>query len=160
MLPCQFCRFTPTCVGTMLDYSIRRAMAHGSPPRVWGQLLRVAHQRGIRTVHPHVCGDNKARRVSILALGGSPPRVWGQLNAHLFSSLSQRFTPTCVGTIFVPVTRSYNATRFTPTCVGTMATSAIARLISAVHPHVCGDNAAACKCRRVKHGSPPRVWGQ
>ncbi len=31
---------------------------------------------------------------------------------------------------------------------------------AAVHPHVCGENATADRCRSPTAGSPPRVWGK
>ncbi len=71
-------RFTPTCVGTTSPKTTRGTRVFGSPPRVWGQQLRLARRsRRTRftptcvgttstrdflstnfTVHPHVCGDN------------------------------------------------------------------------------------------------------
>jgi hypothetical protein len=50
--------------------------------------------------------------------------------------------------------------RFTPMCVGTTNSLAKTIALSAVHPHVRGDNL----CRQVAlmkmFGSPPRAWGQ
>ena len=90
-------RFTPTCVGTTTPGDVSNTM---------------------KTVHPHVRGDNRLKRSEILrpegspprAWGqrvrtwqtdqryGSPPRAWGQLPCRPPLSRSNRFTPTCVGT--------------------------------------------------------------
>ena len=70
----------------------------GSPPRVWGKhevpettyrlgrftptcVGKTAGNMGLRKpsqVHPHVCGENEARRRQKLHAEGSPPRVWGK----------------------------------------------------------------------------------
>ena len=156
---CTVVRFTPTCVGTIhrclvqflrfpvhphvcgdnCGQSARSADLYGSPPRVWGQYVRVSAGSGCqrftptcvgtipaiaanyptRSVHPHVCGDNDGRGIVEDDTLGSPPRVWGQLLEHRADGAPYRFTPTCVGTM-ICVRRSFEA--------------------------VCG--------------SPPRVWGQ
>ena len=85
-------RFTPTCVGKRL-FLCRWMSALGSPPRAWGRAPQAeeAHLDGRFTptcvgkrtstrlerapVHPHVRGDEAARRYPAL----------------------HRFTPTCVG---------------------------------------------------------------
>ena len=49
--------------------------------------------------------------------------------------------------------------RFTPTRVGTTLRRATSAVISAVHPHACGDHGVwGCRIPRSP-GSPPRVWG-
>ncbi len=131
----------------------------GSPPRVWGQQQRQAldlrKHRFTPTrvgtteaqnaawasiaVHPHACGDNKARDIRAQGAVGSPPRVWGQL----------------VGD---PVGRG--EVRFTPTRVGTTLSVKLAPVALTVHPHACGDNLVSSRTLRSSIGSPPRVWGQ
>ena len=50
--------------------------------------------------------------------------------------------------------------RFTPTCVGTTIGGQTAQMISAVHPHVRGDNIHLFAIGALFSGSPPRAWGQ
>src|SRR5207249_4499910 len=70
-------RFTPTCVGTMLQDTGHGGFSSVHPTCVgtilWG------HARGGReTVHPHMRGDNDDRRARLEAQLGSPPHAWGQ----------------------------------------------------------------------------------
>jgi len=91
-------------------------------------------------VHPHGRGDNWAITGPWYEGDGSPPRAWGQCQRTHAPPLSDRFTPTGVGTISKsggsqisltvhPHGRGDNAyqsgemtwdTRFTPTGVGTI----------------------------------------
>ena len=73
-------RFTPTCVGTM---------------------LQALQNRFHEPVHPHVCGDNQFLELLNSIIRGSPPRVWGQCGENRGAETESRFTPTCVGTIQV-----------------------------------------------------------
>ena len=172
-------RFTPTRVGTTVRKTGDRAsrsvhphacgdnrvtiaheLAHGgSPPRVWGQLVRWGYGAlGLRftptrvgttwhghgtssrvSVHPHACGDNDRMAATSSAVGGSPPRVWGQ---RLWAALGG------------------SGRRFTPTRVGTTVAGGTGRGTAPVHPHACGDNGPRRKRRDLLPGSPPRVWGQ
>ncbi len=111
-------RFTPTCVGTTLPS---------------------AHRRSLRSVHPHVRGDNRPASPRYRTGGGSPPRAWGQLRHARGKTAFRRFTPTCVGTTPITLLRM--------------------RLPS-VHPHVRGDNAVDSEASASAAGSPPRAWGQ
>ena len=72
-------------------------LAHGSPPRVWGNLhpswypipwqrftpTRVGKSRfsfflrSRSSVHPHACGEIRTSSPEIFLFTGSPPRVWG-----------------------------------------------------------------------------------
>ena len=152
-------RFTPTRVGTTSDPSSwpHRPAVHphacgdnqateklpvtviGSPPRVWGQLLKrsAAHLLSRFTptrvgttldalaivdgvpVHPHACGDNFSALTPPSSSSGSPPRVWGQHDN---------------------LVDHHNRIRFTPTRVGTTASAPSAPHTPAVHPHACGDD--------------------
>ena len=91
---------------------------------------------------------------------GSPPRAWGRRRVRRRFGATHRFTPTCVGTAMIRVSRSVKTSvhphvrggrpapcppagslfRFTPTCVGT-ASSALAARVG-------------------RSGSPPRAWGR
>ena len=70
---------------------------------------------------------------------GSPPRAWGQW-----------YRPR----------RRVVWRRFTPTGVGTMTPSPTPTVPPPVHPHGRGDNSPTRHARTVRHGSPPRAWGQ
>ena len=94
---------------------------------------------GVRPVHPHGRGDNRAARASLRSARGSPPRAWGQFGFRSVRQCALRFTPTGVGTISTH--QAYHATH-------------------AVHPHGRGDNGMYWHYAGVWHGSPPRAWGQ
>ena len=111
-------RFTPTGVGTMS----RRPDAPSGEP-----------------VHPHGRGDNDLSLSSLRCVCGSPPRAWGQLNSDGEGSVTTRFTPTGVGTIW---------SRRRSGCGRT------------VHPHGRGDNRLTIPTYAAILGSPPRAWGQ
>ena len=172
-------RFTPTCVGTMVDLT--------------------KEQLGSR-VHPHMRGDNNTSSWWAAWRPGSPPHAWGQSVDHQEPGQGRRFTPTCVGTIppsppacrrspVHPHMRGDNGAgssgpgsslgspphawgqllvilnctirhRFTPTCVGTMVVCHVVVGFNPVHPHMRGDNCGPCWTRRGSSGSPPHAWGQ
>ena len=131
----------------------------GSPPRAWGQLPAPAgassvqrftptgvgtmlisqHLKRRSAVHPHGRGDNPPGRHRSRIVRGSPPRAWGQCRDILKRLISQRFTPTGVGTMGVPREFPVRA---------------------AVHPHGRGDNFLEARFHRTCQGSPPRAWGQ
>ena len=175
----HFARFTPTGVGTMLgcslwplaspvhphgrgDNSVLRSGAWlrgGSPPRAWGQSAtrcsyNVAQRftptgvgtmrirpapNGSNAVHPHGRGDNRFGAAGWRGGTGSPPRAWGQSEQVHVTDVVRRFTPTGVGTI---------------TYFGMISEE------DAVHPHGRGDNDVRDVIKMLKHGSPPRAWGQ
>ncbi len=112
----------------------------GSPPRPWGQWLRLIIRPGLLrftptpvgtmslprllivdlTVHPHARGDNYSAAKRFLPMRGSPPRPWGQLGTG---------------------PPSWRCWRFTPTPVGTITACGSAMPECPVHPHARGDNA-------------------
>ena len=110
-------RFTPTCVGTTrrshqqhLEQPVHPHVCGdnapiasatlrttGSPPRVWGQRVKLEmYPQGHRFTP--TCGDNCLQHLRQMRLLGSPPRVWGQHEIEPMSEYERRFTPTCVGT--------------------------------------------------------------
>jgi len=140
-----------------LDSQGHRAI--GSPPRAWGQ--RSANYpwdsrtrftpTGVGTtwpwrlgpsawpVHPHGRGDNKMSMKIMSVIIGSPPRAWGQqMRPHPQPNLA-RFTPTGVGTTYLPYAWP---------------------LRWPVHPHGRGDNGLGAIFAGGALGSPPRAWGQ
>ena len=93
----------------------------------------------LRTDHPHACGDKCHRGQICRYKQGSSPRVWGQVVFFLYFSCFLRIIPTRVGT------RLLAAPHF---------------LLSADHPHACGDKASFDVVPIISIGSSPRVWGQ
>ena len=154
-----FQRFTPTCVGKLLDASVRQILGYGSPPRVWGNFRRSVNYSLSNQVHPHVCGETSVRAIRPLPLSavhphvcgetffspvtsnvasGSPPRVWGNFHLRALARPSGRFTPTCVGKL---------------------EGATLGSELLSVHPHVCGETATTTAKKSSSAGSPPRVWG-
>ena len=111
-------RFTPTCVGT--------ATVHG-----------IVETR--TPVDPHVRGDGQEIGGGRHSVGGSPPRAWGRQPIRDPSPVSDRFTPTCVGTALHTFGTKYDAS---------------------VHPHVRGDGIIVNSSAVRGGGSPPRAWGR
>ncbi len=70
-------RFTPTGVGTTLDFCID---IQKNP------------------VHPHGRGDDSATHDPVVTNTGSPPRAWGRPASESMGAGDVRFTPTGVGT--------------------------------------------------------------
>jgi len=157
-------RFTPTCVGTARGSRCGPAPSPvhphvrgdgksprppnlrptGSPPRAWGRPVELPNRAARRrftptcvgtasrrcgttfaaTVHPHVRGDGAANEAADRGELGSPPRAWGRPVAFASRVVRSSFTPTCVGTA-----------RFAARECRSIA----------VHPHVRGDGANACR---------------
>ena len=92
-----------------------------------------------RAVHPHMRGDNGATACRPPEGHGSPPHAWGQYEFREINPSTDRFTPTCVGTIVTRWTRHRD---------------------KAVHPHMRGDNALKDLNLEEIDGSPPHAWGQ
>ena len=159
-------RFTPTCVGTAKALAPRWTR----PP-----------------VHPHMRGDSDDEMKQLMPLLGSPPHAWGQPILTATSWVSDRFTPTCVGTAWQlkpscsrrqcrvhPHMRGDSSEleassvlggsrRFTPTCVGTAHQHSACKacyLRSRVHPHMRGDSSTMTTTALPSAGSPPHAWGQ
>ena len=111
-------RFTPTHVGTTRPGSPGRwtgavhphargddapspgrpARRDGSPPRTWGRLEGRLADPLTPLVHPHARGDDTEKRHDGWELIGSPPRTWGRQHGRRVVPVSERFTPTHVGT--------------------------------------------------------------
>ncbi len=131
----------------------------GSPPRAWGRCRRprVAAARSgftptcvgtvawrsaaasTASVHPHVRGDGCPTGRSARRFRGSPPRAWGRCRFHQRIRTPDRFTPTCVGTVFEKPSKPGAGT---------------------VHPHVRGDGLIKGAHDVLEIGSPPRAWGR
>ena len=130
----------------------------GSPPRLWGTLLRLfalippsritptpvgnaptAGSSGTSsTDHPHACGERGWAWPEVWSSGGSPPRLWGTHGGLGYAGPDRRITPTPVGNA-LPQARPAS--------------------ILPDHPHACGERDGALKDVRQLVGSPPRLWG-
>ena len=152
-------RFTPTRVGNTSsaststnpkavhphacgEYAPTRcapSLLAGSPPRVWGILLRAAGLADYVAVHPHACGEydcpNRRR------------------------AAADRFTPTRVGNTRRPGRADSQRVRFTPTRVGNTNGINDGSGYDTVHPHACGEYCDSFSVISGFLGSPPRVWG-
>jgi len=113
-------RFTPTCVGktrTCCSWVIR---TNGSPPRAWGRLSLPAKGNPWRPVHPHVRGEDEHHR------GDHPP--------------GHRFTPTCVGKTMSTFFFRLPLPGSPPRAWGRRRRRRSTRTLTAVHPHVRGED--------------------
>ena len=89
-------------------------------------------------VHPRVCGEHVARRMTGCAKTGSSPRVRG--TPPLFPILAWRY-------------------RFIPACAGNTGPRGRSRGRSPVHPRVCGEHGTPPPRGCSRSGSSPRVRG-
>jgi hypothetical protein len=133
-------RYTPTCVGKTFIGHLLPNPAIAVHPHVCGEnesVDQLARKQNRYTptcvgktsydcvhvfllpVHPHVCGENTSRSPRPIYGHGTPPRVWGKHQ-------NQR--------------DRLNRSRYTPTCVGKTSVTVCPPDVTAVHPHVCGEN--------------------
>ena len=130
----------------------------GSSPRVWGtpppRCVDVSADRFIPTgvgnapsspltslpspVHPHGCGERKARTAYYQSGVGSSPRVWGTRQQAQHRNPQSRFIPTGVG-------NAPQKLKVNKSCT--------------VHPHGCGERIKCVTSQLLGGGSSPRVWG-
>ncbi len=92
-------------------------------------------------------------------MAGSPHRAWDNLRGRKASSCACG-SPHVRGDNVVDTVVAEFFPRFTPTCVGTMFIIAGSQNGTTVHPHVRGDNGKQAIERSDDIGSPPRAWGQ
>ena len=137
---CTRLRFTPTGVGKTVAFPNHFIKAGGSPPRVWGKLRIAWEGRGVKTVHPHGCGENSCAEM------GSIPE--------------QRFTPTGVGKTPPPRPALSAISGSPPRVWGKLFPELIHCHPKPVHPHGCGENSPVFGSNMTTIGSPPRVWGK
>jgi len=89
-------------------------------------------------VHPHACGELRARAPRTVQYTGSSPRMWGTL---------------CV------ILDQFGVDRFIPTHVGNSKSISDKIVPSAVHPHACGELPISIIVDGDYAGSSPRMWG-
>jgi len=135
-----------------------RVIQRGSPPHAWGHyrprpenhstprftptrvgtLWPSSSATATQSVHPHTRGDIDRELTPRAILTGSPPHAWGHSLTVTHAVLSQRFTPTRVGTLLDTLR---------------------ARLYKSVHPHTRGDIVLTAGISLPPYGSPPHAWG-
>ncbi len=131
----------PHACGERLGFRRGEGRRTGSSPRVWGtgnahheqwvELRFIPTRVGngpvpggpktLVTVHPHACGERRAKSRPYDCGPGSSPRVWGTASARQQKQWPHRFIPTRVGN--GTVVRRYRPSH-------------------AVHPHACGERPA------------------
>ena len=94
--------------------------------------------RGLRAVHPRVCGEHVGRRLRGWHVGGSSPRVRGTRSGRRWPDGARRFIPACAGNTFVK---------------GDVV------MVTQVHPRVCGEHVRQRRRCYGDAGSSPRVRG-
>ena len=117
-------RFTPTCVGQMICRKRRRRCSAVHPHVCGADAAPPSRHRLSRAVHPHVCGADC---------------VYAQRNGN-----PQRFTPTCVGQMVTIACAISPDIGSPPRVWGRCRPHRLVRRMDAVHPHVCGADAAMC----------------
>ena len=136
---CGKSRFTPTCVGQMLDsWWIRSSWA----------------------VHPHMRGADVASLPITLRAIGSPPHAWGRLIFKWSEVQIPRFTPTCVGQMLLQQSSS--------SCRSVHPHMRGADLFLCLYfceyfgspPHAWGRCMTPDFGHAMEDGSPPHAWGR
>jgi len=131
----------------------------GSSPRVWGTCPAANAVGAAPTVHPHVCGEHSIPPPFATVLCAVHPHVCGEhVRCSTAGSWRGGSSPRVWGT-YAELPTAHPPCRFIPTCVGNIPPAASVVAIFAVHPHVCGEHAAASSVMPVSFGSSPRVWG-
>ena len=160
--------------------SARRAPPSGSPPHAWGRLylpriwviiarftptcvgktIGMSGQSCSWSVHPHMRGEDSTSRPNGMRLIGSPPHAWGRRSLHGLVGRSGRFTPTCVGKTSAVIAMALSEHGSPPHAWGRRYGGAIRSCLTAVHPHMRGEDLWGCLRRRRPRGSPPHAWGR
>ncbi len=152
------CTVHPHVRGEQASNSFLFSTSCGSSPRAWGTAALMdsnaflarfiptcvgnRHRNASPTyppaVHPHVRGEQKLINRRIFIRCGSSPRAWGT---------GYRSTPAII------------FSRFIPTCVGNRCLRVFLARLSAVHPHVRGEQTNRMVDFVAVDGSSPRAWG-
>ena len=91
-----------------------------------------------KAVHPHMRGEQDRITWQACSKSGSSPHAWGTERGTQAYQLRFRFIPTCVG----------NSSRY-PVC----------QSMTAVHPHMRGEQANFQVTNPKRPGSSPHAWG-
>jgi len=136
-LPCSRTGSSPRLWGTREGQVILTGVARFIPTPV-GNTACWRFMSGVKTVHPHACGEHLPPFLPKDKTTGSSPRLWGTLSRWASTSKIIRFIPTPVGNTFL----------------ATLVSSSIP-----VHPHACGEHVLDFSKGRIAPGSSPRLWG-
>ena len=112
----------------------------GSSLRPGGQPNDRVRPAQVHRFTPTCVGTTAKIDGRILWYGGSPPRAWGQRAYRRPHISTPRGSP--------------------PRAWGQQVRRNICTGITAVHPHVRGDNVIQNNLKAEYYGSPPRAWGQ
>ena len=128
----------PHACGEIVIACRHAGKAHGTSPRLWGDLKGllvnvgtaryiptlvgrfpvVEQRKSFRPVHPHACGEISIAVARSLLRGGTSPRLWGDWAIHHLLRWFHRYIPTLVGRF---VSANHN------------------NYFNTVHPHACGE---------------------
>ena len=131
----------------------------GSPPRMRGKGVHIAHRQGCEGItpayagkrwaqgcpawvcrdHPRVCGEKTVPAFHLYRCLGSPPRMRGKGASVSAGELYVGITPACAGKRVFRCHRMYSCTD---------------------HPRVCGEKRSDLLVWSFRSGSPPRVRGK
>ena len=107
-------------------------------PTPVGSMLSAPSTNGLKSVHPHACGEYPRPRRADEHHAGSSPRLWG---------------------VSPPAPQIPPYGRFIPTPVGSISPIATLVTCQPVHPHACGEYVGPVGVKRRVNGSSPRLWG-
>ena len=107
-------------------------------PKLKQQSVQLTGHALPREIHPRVCGEHTTTTGRMPSRAGSSPRVRG---THQ------------------PARIQMGKFRFIPACAGNAQPVAPGRVISSVHPRVCGERLSWSPPQAVQAGSSPRVRG-
>ena len=128
---------SPRVRGTLPNITLSQQLLRFIPACAGNTLLVTA--AAIREpVHPRVCGEHTSSKPLFGNKPGSSPRVRGTRVMYFIRPNHLRFIPACAGN----------------TCMALQN-----RILSAVHPRVCGEHAAQAGRVFRRCGSSPRVRG-
>ena len=129
----------------------------GSPPRVWGILVRIDRGRESCRFTPR-CGEYSGSSAHV-ATSGSPPRVWGILACPRLSDVTRCGSPPPCGE-YVSLGRSWSfvAPGSPPRVWGIHMIRNFYTGSLSVHPHACGEYRSAYRTpMRLIRFTPTRM---
>ena len=161
-------------------YLLVASAAAGSPPRVWGawethkvsecsnrftptrvgsMALRDSASPGL-SVHPHACGEHRRRCHERGTINGSPPRVWGASPDGQSVDVTERFTPTRVGSMRCRMIERSSPRGSPPRVWGACGSLEGVLATLPVHPHACGEHPPMPRRRSPTATVHPHACGE
>ena len=125
---------------------------------MWGTFAGKIGRQSSLPVHPHVCGEHYSENLVLVAIDGSSPTRVGNIQSARSDQCLHRFIPTRVGNI-LKCTRAASFRTVHPHACGEHAAAWDWCARPAVHPRRVGNIISASKSRPASIGSSPRVWG-